>query len=145
MNQHEVQVILRDGMYFEGLTNDPLADQFPIRMDADPESGGQDKGVRPAKLLLTALAGCMGMDIISILRKKQQQVQAFEVTVAGDRAPEHPMVYTHIKIKFTVTGTQIEPTAVTRAIELSYTKYCPIANLIKPVTKIETDYEIIEG
>src|SRR5262245_1651245 len=145
MNPYETRVVLRDGMYFEGLTDDPSEDQFAIQLDADPESGGQDKGIRPARLLLTALAGCMGMDIISILRKKKQQVQAFEVSVKGDRASEHPMVYTHIWVKVQVTGKQIDPSAVTRAIELSLTKYCPIANLIKTVVPIETDYEIIEG
>ncbi len=144
MTQHEAKVIMRDGMHFEGFTTDPGAETFAIQLDADRDSGGQDKGIRPAKLLLTALAGCMAMDVISILRKKQQQVRAFEVQVRADQSQTHPMIYTHIWVKFMVAGRQIDPAAVTRAIDLSYTKYCPIANLIKPVVPIETDYEIVE-
>lgn len=145
MNQYAVTAVLRDGLHFEIMSSDLSEEAFSIQLDADVESGGQDEGIRPAKLLLAALAGCMGMDIISILHKKQQKVQSFEVNVRADRAPQHPMIYTHIWVKVRVVGKQIEPSAVTRAIELSLTKYCPIANLIKPVVPIETDYEIIEG
>ena len=87
----------------------------------------------------------MGMDVISILRKKRQEVSGLEVRVRASRAEEHPMIYTHIWVTFLVTGTQIDPDAVERAIELSMTKYCPTANLLKPVVPIETDYQIIEG
>jgi len=145
MTQHEVKVVWQDGLHFAGTTNDPLADDFAIQLDADPEDGGQGKGIRPAKLLLTALAGCMGMDVISILRKKKQQVSGFEIRVKADRAAEHPKVYTTIWLFFVVTGTKIDPAAVARAVELSYTKYCPIANLIKPVVPVETDYQILEA
>jgi putative redox protein len=87
----------------------------------------------------------MGMDVISILRKKRQTVSGFEVRIQAERAPEHPRVYTHIRVLFLVTGQQVEKAALERAIELSYDKYCPIANLIKPVVQIETIYEISEG
>lgn len=145
MTQHEAKVTWQEGMHFVGMTNDPGSEEFHIQLDADPESGGEGKGVRPAKLLLTALAGCMSMDVMSILRKKQQKVTGLEVRVRADRAAEHPLVYTHIWVTFAVTGNSVDPAAVARAVELSYTKYCPIANLIKPVVPVETQYEIIEA
>ncbi len=145
MGQHEIQVILRDGMHFEGRTDDPDAEHFPLHFDTDPEAGGQGEGIRPAKMVLMGLAGCMGMDVISILRKKQQQVSGLEVKVTADRADEHPKVYTHIRVKFVITGNQIDPAAVARAIDLSYTKYCPVANLLKPLVPIDTEYEIVSG
>lgn len=138
-------VVLRDGMHFEGFTSDPDGERFAIQLDADPESGGQGQGIRPVKMLLVSLAGCMAMDVVSILRKKRQAVTGFEVGISGDQAPDHPMVYTDIRLTFKVTGRAVDPAAVERAIQLSYDKYCPVANLLKPVVPIHTRYEIVEG
>ena len=142
---HEASVILRDGMHFEGFASGETEDSFAIQLDASEDVGGQGKGIRPAKLILVALAGCMGMDVISILRKKRQEVHGLEVRVRANRAEEHPMVYTHIRVTLLVTGNRIDPAAIERAIDLSMTKYCPTANLLKPVVPIETDYQIIEA
>ncbi len=144
-NEHEVRIVLRDGMHFEGFAGGEGEDAFAIQLDAAESVGGQGKGIRPAKLVLVGLAGCMGMDVISILRKKRQEVSGLEVRVRASRADEHPTVYTHIWVTFLVTGTQIDPAAVERSIELSMTKYCPTANLLKPVVPIETDYKITEA
>jgi putative redox protein len=132
-------------MHFEGFTGDANQDLFAIQLDASEAAGGQGKGVRPAKLILVALAGCMGMDVLSILRKKRQDVTDLEVHTHAERTSEHPKVYTHIRVTFRITGQQVDPAAVERAIELSMTKYCPTANLLKPVVPIETDYQIIEA
>jgi putative redox protein len=140
---HEARVVLRDGMHFEGFAGEPEEDSFAIQLDAAEPAGGQGKGAPPARLLLVSLAGCMGMDVLSILRKKRQEVSGFEVHAHAARAEEHPMVYTHIQVTFQIMGEQIDPVAVERAIELSVTRYCPIANLLKPVVPIETDYQII--
>lgn len=144
-SEHEVRIVLQDGMHFEGFTSVEPEDSFAIQLDAAESAGGQGKGVRPARLILVGLAGCMGMDVVSILRKKRQEVSGLEVHVRASRAEEHPMVYTYIWVTFLVTGTQVDPAAVERSIELSMTKYCPTANLLKPVVPIETDYQIIEA
>lgn len=141
---YSAKVILRDGMHFEGFTSDPGADAFGIQLDSDVSSGGQGKGMRPNKVLLVSLAGCMAMDIVSILRKKKQALTGFEVRVLSKDAPDHPMVYTDIQLVFTITGKGIDPAAVERAIQLSYDKYCPVANLLKPVVPIHTQVEIVE-
>lgn len=143
-SEHEARVILRDGMHFEGIAGSESENSFAIQLDAAESAGGQGKGIRPTKLILVGLAGCMGMDVISILRKKRQEVLDMEVRVRAEHAKEHPMVYTHIWVTFLVTGNQIDPAAIERAIELSMTKYCPAANLLKPVVPIDTDYQIIE-
>lgn len=142
-NEHEIRVVLRDGMHFEGFAGGAADDSLAIQLDAAEDAGGQGKGVRPARLILVALGGCMGMDVISILRKKRQEVSGLEVHVRASRADEHPRVYTHIWVMFMVTGSQVDPAAVERAIELSMTKYCPTANLLKAVVPIETDYQIV--
>ncbi len=141
MPDYDARTVLQDGMYFQGYTDE----RFPVYLDSDESVGGQDKGSRPLGLMLVSLATCMGMDVISILRKKRQDVTGFEVRVKGDRASEHPKVYTHIWVNFIVTGHNIDPSAIERAIELSYERYCPAAGMLKQVVPIETDYQINEG
>ena len=92
----------------------------------DSPALGDDSGMKPVELLLVALAGCTGMDVISILKKKRQRVVDFEVNVSGDSRNEHPKAWTHMHIEFVVRGHNIDPTAVERAIELSETKYCSV-------------------
>lgn len=87
---------------------------------------GENSGVKPVELLLVALAGCTGMDVISILQKKRQRVVDFEVNVSGDRREEYPKAWTRMHIEYIVRGHEIDPAAVDRAIELSETKYCSV-------------------
>lgn len=138
----EVRVTLKDGMHFVGMPHPPH-DDFLVPLDSAEDFGGQGKGARPQSLLLVSLAGCTGMDVISILRKKRQEVTAFEIAVRGVKADEHPKVYTHIWVTYRVTGRDVDPAAVERAIELSLTRYCPVAGLLRQVVPIETAYEII--
>ncbi len=138
-----VQISLRGGMHFEGLTS--AGPEYAIHLDAEPEHGGQEMGSRPLDLMLVSLAGCTGMDVISILRKKQQAVTGLDIHVHGERADDHPKVFTHIRIRYVVTGRGVQPEAVARAIELSITRYCPAAGLLRQVVPIETDYEVLEG
>lgn len=107
-----------------------------VVMDAAEEHGGHDTGFRPMELLLVGLAGCTGMDVISILRKKRQEVLDYEVRVRGERATDHPMVFTHITVEHVITGRRIDPAAVSRAIELSETKYCGAGAMLRQVAKV---------
>lgn len=141
---NEVKVALEDGMLFTG-TGHPIADGFSVQMDAAAEVGGQGRGMRPQSLVLVSLGGCTGMDVISILRKKRQEVSGLEIKIRAEKADEHPKVYTHIWVTYIVRGNGIDPDAVARAIELSMTKYCPVAGMLKQVVPIETSYEIVEG
>lgn len=135
------KVVLRDDMIFTGYSSN----DFTIPLDAvKAEVGGHDAGISPMELMLTALAGCTGMDVISILRKKKQQVTAFEVHVEGVRADEHPKVYTEIWVKFILTGTNIDPKAVERSIQLSRDTYCGAAATLRYTATMHYDYEIID-
>ncbi len=117
-----------------------------IVMDAAVEHKGEDTGVRPMKVFLQALAGCTGMDVISILEKKRQDVRAFEIEVETDqRLDEYPKIYTDIRIHFRVTGYGVKPEAVARAIELSEEKYCSVGGMLGPQTTVHTSYEVIEA
>jgi len=116
-----------------------------VMLDASEPDGGQNAGFRPMELLLVGLAGCTGMDVISILRKKRQQVTAYEVQVHAVRAEEHPMVFTEITVRHVVTGHQVDPVAVARAIELSETTYCGAGAMLGKMAKITHVFRILEA
>jgi len=97
---------------------------------------GENSGVQPVELLLLGLAGCMGMDVVSILFKKQQKLTGFEMRVGGDRRSEHPRSWTHIHIEFIARGWNLDPQAVERAVELSETKYCSAYATLRPTVEI---------
>ncbi|MGE5139246.1 MAG: OsmC family protein, partial [Rudaea sp.] len=101
-------------------------------------------GFRPMQLLLMGLAGCTGMDIVSILQKKRLDIAGVEVRVEADRAETHPMVYTDIDLTYIVHGRNVPASAVEQAIELSETKYCSASAMLGTSAKITTRYELID-
>lgn len=117
---------------------------FPVQMDADVSFGGTNQGVRPMEMIALGLAGCTGMDVISILRKKRQQVTQFEVQVNAPRSAEHPKVFISAQITYIFAGINIEEAAVLRSIELSMTKYCPVQVMLSQAFPMELHYEIYE-
>jgi putative redox protein len=111
----------------------------------DKEEGRPESGPRPVELILLSLAGCMSMDVISIMRKKRQEFSDFKVNISGDRSQEHPKVYTKVHLEFVVTGEDVDPQAVERSIELSETKYCPASAMLRDSVEITTSYRIEEA
>jgi putative redox protein len=105
--------------------------------------GGEHTG--PGQLLLLALSGCTGMDVLSILQKKRQRVEDVQVFITAHQEEEYPRPYHTIEIKFKVTGQDIDPKAVTRAIELSTKKYCVVGQTLHQSSKITTSFEIEAG
>jgi putative redox protein len=109
---------------------------FLVPMDADKKVGGHDMGFRPLELLAIGLAGCTGMDVISILKKKRQEVTQFEVNAEVERSAEHPKVFTKIVLEYKFVGKDLDPQAVERAVELSETKYCGAQAMLRETAEI---------
>lgn len=100
----------------------------------------------PMELLLQSMVGCTAMDVISILKKKRQDVTGFEVNVSAERAPEHPRKYTAITLEYVVTGNGVDPAAVARSIELSETRYCSVmATFHDAGVPVSTSYRVVEA
>lgn len=137
----DAKVIWQQGMHFSGAAGSG----FEVPLGAEVEAGGAEDGFRPLELMAVSLAGCTAMDVISILKKKQQKVTAFEVKVTADQAPDFPKVFTHSLITYLVTGHNVDEQAVRRSIELSATKYCPAQAMLNKVVPMELRYEIYEG
>jgi putative redox protein len=136
----KAKVAWRGNLSFEGTADTG----FAVPLGAAPEVGGDNDGFRPMELFLNGLAGCTAMDVISILRKKKQDVTAFEVQVDADRANDHPKVFTRIHLHFIITGRNIDPGAVERAIELSATRYCPAQAMLGQIVPITIQSTIKE-
>jgi putative redox protein len=136
----EAKVTLVEGMKFRGESGSG----HTVTIDAAPDFGGTDGGVRPMEMLLMALAGCTAMDVISILRKKRQDVTDYEVRVSGDRAAEEPRVFKDILVEHVVRGREVSPAAVERAVELSTTKYCSVIGMLGKTANVRTSFRIIE-
>lgn len=98
----------------------------------------------PVELLLVALGSCAATDVVSILKKKRLHVTSYTVEISGERRTEYPRSFTSMKVHHIVTGRSISPKAVAQAIELSETKYCSVADTLRPKVEIHSTFEIIE-
>jgi putative redox protein len=116
-----------------------------VTLDAAEHAGGHNAGFLPMEMLLVGLAGCTAMDVITILRKKRQQVTAYEVQVQGVRADDHPRVFVEITVEHRFTGYHIQPEAVERAIELSKTRYCGAGAMLGKVAHLTHTFRIVEA
>ena len=122
---------------FVGLSSSGHA--VPVETDTN-----LNRSASPMELLLLALGGCTGVDVISILQKKRQHVTDYRIEVSGERREEHPRAYTRMFVKHIVRGREISEKAVADAIELSDKKYCSVAATLRGSAEIITSYEIIE-
>jgi len=100
-------------------------------------------GVGPMQLLLVALAGCTGLDIVSILQKKRLNLSDLQVRVRGKRANEYPMVWTDIHLTYLIWGEAILPQDAEQAIRLSEEKYCSVGLMLGKVARITSEYHLL--
>jgi putative redox protein len=136
----DATITLQDNMHFTAVADSGV----PIHIDSAPPEGHLRQGPSPMELVLISLGGCTAMDVISILRKKRQNVTGFELRVHGDRAADHPKVFTDFVIEYVVRGVNIEPDAVRRAVELSTENYCSVHAMLEKAAHIATKITIID-
>ena len=113
-----------------------------VVIDTDRE---RDSAPSPMELLLVALGSCTGVDVVSILKKKREEVTAYSIEVSGQRRAEHPRSYQRMELHHIVTGRNISERSVAQAIELSEQKYCSVAATFRPTAEIVSSFEIIEA
>ena len=135
---HQVKTTWKENMAF-----DSQIDKHTIRMDA---AGllGDDSGPSPKKLLLASLAGCTGMDVVSLLKKMRVPFTNFEMDIDADLTDEHPKVYSEIRIKYRIFGTQLNKEKVKKAIDLSQDKYCGVSAMLEKNSPIVYTIEYVE-
>lgn len=130
----ESSVTWKSGMAFE-----VALDGHRFTLDAAPGDGGQDLGPRPKGLVLSALAGCTGMDVISILTKMRQKVTGLRVSADGDTTEEHPRRFTTIRVRYEIEGEGLDLDKVRRAVQLSEERYCGVSATLRPSVEIRPE------
>ena len=119
---------------------DSVVGNHHITLDSAQEFGGMDRGPTPKPLLLTSLSGCTGMDVVSLLKKMRIEFDGFSVITEAEVSNEHPKVYTRIHLIYELTGKDIPPDKVRKAVDLSQERYCGVSAMLRKVT--ELTYEI---
>ncbi len=116
-----------------------------IVMDGAPEGGGRNLGPRPMEVVLAGTGACTAYDVVLILRKSGQHVDACEVRLDSTRAETDPKVFTSITFHFLVRGRALKPNLVERAIKLSHEKYCSASAMLAKTAELTFTWEIIES
>ena len=144
-DQHVVQVSCRD----RDVVAPPVAGLRDVvrRPGRDPDElgedfGGRGAGTRPKELVLLALAGCTGSDVVSILTKKRAPLDRLELNVTAEETDEHPRVYTRIHVEYVFHGDGLRAPDLERAIELSEEKYCSVSAMLRPAVALTHSYRI---
>lgn len=115
-----------------------------VLMDGPPEGGGENRGPRPMEMLLMGTGGCAAFDVVLILRKSRQNISNCEVEIEAERAQQEPKVFTRLHLHFILTGKNLNPSQVERAIRLSAEKYCSASIMLGKTAVLTHDYEIVE-
>lgn len=136
---HLVETAWKGNMQF-----DALVSGHHVIMDALPDAGGEDQGVRPKQLMLAALAGCTGMDVISILRKMKVEPESFNIKVEADVTDEHPKHYNKMHVIYEFKGKDLPLDKIQKAVELSQDKYCGVSAAYKKAMPLSWEIKIIE-
>jgi putative redox protein len=137
--KHIVDMSWTDNVAFE-----TDMDGHRVIVDATKETGGSDLGPRPKKLMLTALAGCTGVDVIMILKKMKVEPEAFNVIVEADVTDEHPKHYRKMKVIYQFKGKDLPMAKLEKAVKLSEEKYCGVTAVYKKAMDVETEIRVVE-
>ena len=130
----------KNGMSFLGESGSGHA----VLMDGPPEAGGRNLGPRPMEMVLMGTGGCAAFDVMLILKKSRQAVSDCVVEIEAQRATEDPKVFTHIHFHFILTGKNLKPQQIERAISLSAEKYCSASIMLGKMAEMTHDFEILE-
>ncbi|MDP8267491.1 MAG: OsmC family protein [Candidatus Tenebribacter davisii] len=126
-------LIFQDKMAFDVELN-----EHHFTIDANEGVSGADRGPRPKGLVLSALGGCTGMDVVSILRKMKVTEYGLTIDVSGELTEEHPKIYHTITVKFSFTGDKLSHNNIRKAVELSETRYCGVSEMLRKSSQIIT-------
>lgn len=114
----------------EDLSFDVELQGHRFTVDADESVGGKDRGPRPKPLVLSALAGCTGMDVASILNKMKMPYESFAIEIDAHLTDEHPKVYDEITVRYLFTGEELDRSKIEKAVSLSQEKYCGVSAML---------------
>ena len=136
--KHVIKMSWKDNVAFES-----DIDGHKLIVDASKEGGGNNLGPRPKKLMLSALAGCTGIDVIMILKKMKVVPDSFDVIVEGDLTEGHPLKYTKMKVIYQFKGKDLPMEKLERAVQLSQEKYCGVSAVYRDAMELDSEIRIV--
>ena len=131
---HEIKTQWKGDMLFNA---DTMGGNLNI--DAAEAVGGKNQGVRPKALMLTSLAGCTGMDIVSLLKKMRAEVEGIDIDVSAELTEEHPKYYHKVHMTYTFTGSNFKKDKIEKAVQLSVDKYCGVMEMFRKFAEVTTE------
>jgi putative redox protein len=133
-----VKTTWKENMQFE--SDNPSG--LNLTMDAGEESGGEGKGYRPKALMLASLAGCSGLDVVSLLKKMHAEVADFKIDVTAELTDEHPKFYNKVKVDYHFSDTELQPKKIQKAVNLSVTKYCGVMEMFRQFAEVDVEIHL---
>jgi putative redox protein len=130
--------------WLEGMSFEAEVDGFKVAIDADGEFGGESKGPKPKPLMMVALAGCTGMDVVSLLNKMRVDYESLNIKIDGELTEEHPKHFTKMKVIYELKGKNIDIKKVQKAVDLSKEKYCGVSYSYKDIMDMEYEIRILD-
>ena len=137
--KHEIKTQWKGEMLFHA---DTMGGSFNI--DAAEAVGGANNGVRPKALMLTSLAGCTGMDIVSLLKKMRVEVEGIDIDVSGELTEEHPKYYNKVHMTYKFYGKDFKKDKIEKAVQLSIDKYSGVMEMFRKFTEVTMEIIYIE-
>ena len=134
--KHTIEAIWQGKMKFDAVVNG-----HHLTMDLPESSGGEDAGPRPKPLMLAALAGCTGLDVVSLLKKMRQEFEYFNIIVKGDTEDEHPNAFVKMHIIYELRGKDLDLEKIEKAISLSMERYCGVSAVYRKAG-VEMTHEV---
>jgi putative redox protein len=128
----------KGGMKFEGVG----VFGHIVTIDTPRGAGGNEDGAKATELLLWAIAGCTGIDVVRILQKQRQAIESLRIEVTGRQNDDYPKPFHTIEVKYVAGGKNLDPDKLAKAIELSESKYCVVSQTVQRETKVATSYAI---
>lgn len=113
-----------------------------VVMDTATSMGGEDQGPRPMEMVLMALGGCTGIDVVAIMNKQRTPIDRLQVEIEAERAADDPRVFTRVIMKYHIWSTEVPEDKVRRAIELTQEKYCSVLHMVNKTATVDYSYEI---
>ncbi len=113
-----------------------------LSIDSDNEFGGTNSGLRPKALMLTSLAGCSGLDVVSLLKKMKVDVTDFKIVTTGELTDEHPKYYNKVKVDYHFYGKDMNEKKINKAVNLSVERYCGVFEMFRQFAKMETEIHL---
>jgi putative redox protein len=132
---------LNDAFHFEAANENGNS----VHIDASPDIGGTNQGMRPMQMLLAALGGCSSIDVVNILKKQKQDLKDIQVTITGEREKDAiPSLYTEVHAHFKLFG-NLDKDKAEKAVNLAVDKYCSVAKTLEKTAKVTHSFEIIDS